>query len=440
MKLKNYFGYGLGDFAFNIFFQGTTLFLMFFYTDILKINSTQAGTVFLIATIWDAVSDPLMGFLAGRTRSRFGRYRIYLLVAPIPLGIFYTLMFYQPAFQGWQLLFWVTAIQILYRTFFTVGNIPYSSLSAVMTTDAHERSKLAAYRMFFGYAGAMMVSVLTGKLMSQLNWLPNEDGYLRVGVVFSLFAFILFLISYAYTFERTQATTQTQHKLKDIFKMLQTNRPFWKLCGFIMTGMAGVVIFYQSLVYFFKYNLQNEVALTNGMLLLFTCLMLFLPFWLWLSGKIGKRKTLISGCAVLVVGGLSFFFNPLLSQNISWVFAHMGLMGIGIGCAAFSFWAMLPDTVEYGEWSTGIRAEAMIFGLGLFFLKVALGIGSFILGLLLNYFEYTPDNSLSDYTLEGIHLITTLSMVFPAIVIILIMSTYQLNQPFYTKIIQEKKQ
>ena len=96
MKLKNYIGFGLGDFAFNLFFQGTTLFLFFFYTDILKINATQAGTVFLIATIWDAVTDPMMGFFVGKTRSRFGRYRLYLLLAPIPLGICYTLMFFQP--------------------------------------------------------------------------------------------------------------------------------------------------------------------------------------------------------------------------------------------------------------------------------------------------------------------------------------------------------
>lgn len=439
MKLKNYIGYGLGDFAFNIFFQGTTLFLMFFYTDILKISTVQAGTIFLIATIWDAVSDPLMGYFAGRTQHRFGRYRLFLLVAPIPLGLFYTLMFYQPNWQGWQLLFWVASMQLLYRTFFTIGNIPYSSLSAEITVEAHERSKLAAHRMFFGYAGAMMVSVLTGKLLSQMNWLPNENGYFKVAILFSLFALVLFLVCYKYTFELPQKSAKQDHTLQAIAKMIIANRPFWKLSGFIMVGMAGVVIFYQSLAYFFKYNLKNEAALTNGMLLLFTCLMLFLPFWLWLSGRIGKQKTLLAGCSVLVVGGLTFYINPLLSQNIGWIYTHMSIMGIGIGCAAFSFWAMLPDTVEYGEWSTGIRAEAMIFGLGLFFLKVALGIGSFVLGVLLDYFEYKPDTELSDFSLTGIHLVTTLSMVFAAVIILLIMSSYQLNQPLYNKITQEKK-
>ncbi|MFT6937605.1 MAG: GPH family glycoside/pentoside/hexuronide:cation symporter, partial [Saprospiraceae bacterium] len=155
MTTKNYIGFGLGDFAFNLFFQGATLFLFYFYTDILKISGTQAGTIFLIATIWDAVSDPLMGYFVGKTRSRFGRYRIYLLLAPVPLGICYTMMFFQPSFTGWYLVIWVTFIQILYRTFFTIGNIPYSALSSEMTYDSHERSKLAAYRMFLGYAGAM---------------------------------------------------------------------------------------------------------------------------------------------------------------------------------------------------------------------------------------------------------------------------------------------
>lgn len=434
MKLKNYIGFGLGDFAFNLFFQGTTLFLMFFYTDILNINATQAGTVFLIATIWDAITDPLMGFFAGKTRSRFGRYRLYLLLAPVPLGICYTLMFFQPSFEGWYLVAWVTMIQVLYRTFFTVGNIPYSSLSSEMTHDSHERSKLAAYRMFFGYAGAMMVSVLTGKLMAAMNWIPTGNGYFKVGIVFSLIALVLFLICYSLTFELPQKTDNQHFNIKNTKKMLRQNIPFWQLCGFIMVGMAGVVIFYQSLVYFFKYNLQNEAALGNGMLFLFSCLMAFLPIWLWLSAKIGKRKTLIAGCLVMIFGGLTFCFNPLLSQNIWWVYAQMGVIGIGIGCASFAFWAMLPDTVEFGEWTSGVRAEAVIFGLGLFFLKFALGIGSFILGVLMDYYQYIPNTDLSDFTLNGIHHVTTLAMVFPAIIIILIMFNYKLNEDFYAEI------
>lgn len=434
MKIKTYIGFGLGDFAFNLFFQGATLFLLYFYTDILKINATQAGAIFLIATIWDAVTDPMMGYFAGRTRSRFGRYRIYLLLAPVPLGICYTLMFFQPNFTDLSLLIWVTLIQILYRTFFTIGNIPYSSLSSEMTYDSHERSKLGAYRMFLGYAGAMMVSVLTGKLMVAMNWLPTENGYFYVAILFSFFAAILFFICFKTTFELPQKANQRTVKIPEITKMLQQNTPFWQLCGFIMSGMAGVVIFYQSLAYFFKYNLNNAAALGNGMLFLFSCLMATLPFWLWLSGKIGKRKTLIMGCLVILFGSLSFYFNPLVNNNLWWVYAEMGIIGMGIGCAAFSFWAMLPDTVEFGEWKTGVRAEAVIFGLGLFFLKFALGIGSFTLGILLDYFQYLPDTDLTNFTLNGIHGITTLAMAIPAVVIILIMLNYKLNEAFYAEI------
>lgn len=434
MTTKNYIGFGLGDFAFNLFFQGATLFLLYFYTDILKISGTQAGTIFLIATIWDAVSDPLMGYFVGKTRSRFGRYRIYLLLAPVPLGICYTMMFFQPSFTGWYLVIWVTFIQILYRTFFTIGNIPYSALSSEMTYDSHERSKLAAYRMFLGYAGAMVVSVLTGKLMVQMNWLPTENGYFYVGIIFSVFAAILFFICFKTTFELPQKSNQPIFKVNDIVKMLKINTPFWQLCGFIMSGMAGVVIFYQSLSYFFKYNLDSMANFGNGMLFLFSCLMAALPFWLWLSGRIGKRKTLITGCLVILFGSLSFYFNPLIHHSLWWVYAQMGIIGIGIGCAAFAFWAMLPDTVEFGEWKTGVRAEAVIFGLGLFFLKFALGISSFFLGVMLDYFQYVPDTELSNFTLSGIHGITTLAMAIPAILIIVIMMNYKLTEELYLKI------
>ena len=112
----------------------------------------------------------------------------------------------------------------------------------------------------------------------------------------------------------------------------------------------------------------------------------------------------------------------------------MDLDEIGIGRAAFAFWAMLPDTVEFGEWKTGVRAEAVIFGLGLFFLKFALGIGSFFLGIMLDYFQYVPDTELSDFTLNGIHGITTLAMAIPAVLIIVIMMNYKLTEELYLKI------
>ena len=112
----------------------------------------------------------------------------------------------------------------------------------------------------------------------------------------------------------------------------------------------------------------------------------------------------------------------------------MTLIGVGIGCAAFSFWAMLPDTVEFGEWKSGTRAEAVIFGLGLFFLKLGLGIGSFVLGILLDYYQYTPNIEQSFFTLKGIHNITTLTMTIPAILIAIIMINYKLDEGLYKKI------
>lgn len=434
LTAKNYIGFGLGDFSFSLFFQGTTLFLLFFYTDILKIDVVQAGTIFLIATIWDAITDPIMGFLAGKTRSRFGRYRVYLLLTPLPLGVFYSLMFFQVSFTGWNLLVWVTVIQLLYRTFFTIGNIPYSALLSEMTKDSHERSKLAAYRMFLGYAGAMMVSVLTSKLMVAMEWSATENGYFYVGIVFSVLAGILCLVCYQNTFELPQKNDEQDFTIRQSIEMLKSNTPFWQLCGFIMFGMAGVVIFYQSLSYFFKYNLNNAAALGNAMLFLFATLMATLPFWLWLSSRIGKRNTLISGCFLILFSSISFYYNSLTVNNLWWVYAHMGLIGAGIGCAAFTFWAMLPDTVEFGEWKSGIRAETLIFGLGLFFLKVGLGVGSFLLGILLNYYQYTPNLEQSAFTLKGIHGIATLAMAIPVILIIGIMLNYRLDEKLYQEI------
>ncbi|MFK7906003.1 MAG: MFS transporter, partial [Chitinophagales bacterium] len=136
LSARNYVGFGLGDYAFNLYFQGATLFLLFFYTDILGIEAAMAGSIFLVATIWDAITDPLMGYFAGKTQSSWGRYRPYLLLAPIPLGLSYVFMFYQVSYTGTALILWAAGLQILFRTFFTLGNIPYSSLSSEMTFDS----------------------------------------------------------------------------------------------------------------------------------------------------------------------------------------------------------------------------------------------------------------------------------------------------------------
>ena len=437
LQLKNYIGFGLGDLAFNLFFQGVTLFLLFFYTDILGIEASIAGTIFLVATIWDAISDPIVGWIASNTRSRWGRYRGYLLWIPIPLGISYVLLFYQPDLEGWALIAWVSFLQILFRTNFTLANIPYSSLSSEMTFDPVERSTLAMYRMFLGYAGALIVSVGTGVLMSKMAWLAEEDGYWRVAIIAAVVSAILFYICFKSTFELPQKNKQTTLKLEDALGMIRQNPPFWKLNLFVVVGMAGVVLLYQSLAYYFKYNLNNEAALGNGMLYLFIVLMLALPVWLKLTTLFGKPKTLMMGCIVLMIGSLGFYFHTLTNTSITLTYCYLSILGCGIGCMGFSFWAMLPDTVEYGEWKTGVRAEAIIFGFGLFFLKIGLGIGSFVLGLLLAYFGYTPNTTQTIETLNGLHALTTLALFFPALITLGIMLTYSLSASRYGEILRE---
>jgi GPH family glycoside/pentoside/hexuronide:cation symporter len=436
LKFNNYLGFGLGDFAFNLFFQGTTLFLLFFYTDVLGIAAKTAGSIFLIASVWDAISDPIMGYLANKTRSPWGRYRPYLLIAALPLGISYTFLFYRPALSGVALFYWALILQLLFRTFFTMGNIPYSSLSSEMTANPEERSKLAAYRMFFGYAGALSVSYLTGLLMSKMGWLPTEDGYFNTGIVFGLVAAILFTITFLLTHEQNRADHSTDFKLSALFGIIRYNSPFLQLAAYILFGIAGVVFFYQSLAYYFKYILLAEASLGIGMLILFLCLMATLPLWLKISNRYGKKEALLMGCLWLLVSSLAFYFNPWVQQQLYWVYFHLGLIGIGIGCAAFSFWAMLPDTVEFGQWKTGIRAEGMLFGLGLLALKLGLGLGSFLLGHALSFINYAPNAAQSASTLNALHTMTALCIGTIAVIIGIIVYSYPIDRARFEEIVK----
>ncbi len=159
-------GYGSGDFAFNLYWQGVSLYLFYFYTDVLGLPNALAGMIYAIGSMWDAITDPAMGYIAERTRSRWGRYRPYLLFVPIPLALSYLLLFWSPNGQSIPLLVAMAlAGQFIFRLVFTIGSTPYSSLMARMTSSSKDRAGMAGARMVFAYMGSFAVVLLAGFLL-----------------------------------------------------------------------------------------------------------------------------------------------------------------------------------------------------------------------------------------------------------------------------------
>ena len=163
-------GYGSGDFAFNLYWQGISLYLFYFYTDVLGLPNAMAGIIYAIGSFWDAGTDPIMGYLADRTRTRWGRYRPYLLFVPIPMALGYIMLLWYPGDMSVTSLGIVALIgQLIFRLLFTMASTPYSALMARMTQNSEDRAGMAGARMLFAYLGAFSVVALAGSLLENAD-------------------------------------------------------------------------------------------------------------------------------------------------------------------------------------------------------------------------------------------------------------------------------
>ncbi len=438
LTFANKLAYGLGDFAFNLSFQGAAIFLLIFYTDVLGIKAEQAGLIFLIATIWDAISDPIMGFIANRTNTPWGKYRPYLLFAAVPLGISYVALFYQPDLSYTGIVVYALLTHVLFRTCFTIGNIPYSTLATEMTYNEGERSSLAGFRIFLGMGGALVVGTLTKNLIDYFNQSNDSSAYVTVAMLSAMLAAVIFIISFYYTREQKHRPNQSKSpdfSLWKSLKMVSQNWPFLLLFGYMMLGMGCVAILTQSLNYYFTYQIKNTLAFSTAMFFLQGSMMLSIPLWVVIAQKNSKRNALLLGSFMVIIGSLAFYFEK--NPSLIWINSCLIFIGAGIGCGAFSFWTMLPDTVEFGEWKSGIRAEAVIAGLGLFSLKISLGLGTYILGLLLSNIGYVPNTSQSAETLAGLHSIASITPALAFSGIATIIWFYPINAIYHKRLIAE---
>ena len=390
--------YGAGDFAFNLSFAFSSLFLLYFYTDVLGISAGTAGLIMMVALIWDGVADPIIGAIANRTRTRWGRYRPYLLFGAVPLALAVVAMFLPVKFSGTALVAYALASQILYRTVFASVNIPYVALSARLTSDTDARGRLAGARMLFAIVCGVAMSALTLPLVKAFG--GGRAGFLGVSILYSTIATAVLVFCFLRTQESVAEDPRDNPDLRRLLAALWVNKPFLLLLPATILGATAYTMSGKALVYYLKYWGGAEAMVTLGLVTTLGVCALALPFWMMLSRRLGKRMTWLLGVAINVAAYLGFYLLAPRDGVLLWLL----LAATGVGNAAFvlTFWSMLPDTVEFGEWKTGVRTEGAIFGLISFAQKVALGVGTGMIGVMLGQFGYVANGVQSAATLHGI--------------------------------------
>ncbi len=402
--------YGFGDFGFNLYWSTASMFLLYYYTDVLLLSATTAGLIFLVAMVWDGVSDPIMGYLAERTRSRWGIYRPYLLFGGPLLAVTMVLMFYRPAFEDTALVVYAAATHVLFRTFYTVMSIPYSSLSARITRSSSVRNELSAWRMVSATSGGFLVAFTTLRLVEYFGQGDLATGFFWTAVCFATLSLPIFIFLFATTQEPVALDEAEMSEqaigLCDALGALARNRAFVLVWLATALLFMGGVMTSKTLIYYYKYTLGDEAASGTALALMTGGAAILIPAWAWLATRIEKRTIWISGLTISLLVSLAIYFNSV--ETVPVVTALFALGAAGTAASYLSFWSMLPDTVEYGEWQTGKRVESLSFGLMSFVQKVSFGLAAALLGFLLDWVGYTPNAEQGADTLSSIKILMTL--------------------------------
>ena len=428
--------YGIGDYAICLYWSGVGLYLLYFYTDVVGISPLYAGWIYAIGITWDAITDPFMGFIAERTRSKWGSYRPFIIFGSVPLALSFFLLFWVPPFEGTFLFLFLLLVNIFHRSCFTIVSVPYSSLTARITDDSDERTKLTTARMIAASFGTFSISAAGFPIVLFFGSGNESTGFLFLGLISGSIAILILAITVYFVKERTfDPVNQINANFKLVAKSVSQNYPFWIVFSSILILGSTALMFNNNLIYFVKYSLdlhayQGLILGTSGGFTL-----LAIPFWALLALRLGKRNSWLIAMVWLLIGFLAFYFYP--TQSLSELLIILAFLGFGNGATGVLFWSMLPDTIEYGEWKTGIRTESSLYGFMTFAQKGAIGISALLLGIILTNIGFIPNETQSQETLDSLKMVMSWVPISGVILSLVMVIFYPINKSFHAKLLKD---
>ena len=411
LSFKEKAGYASGDFAGNLIWQTLMFFLPSFYSDTFGLPLAAAGTLFLVVRIFDAINDPLMGIIADRTTTRWGKFRPYLLWMALPYAIVGVLMFYTPDFSVNGKIAYAYITYILMMLFFTAITIPYNALSGVMTSNHLERTSLNSFRFVSAFAGGIVVQGATLFLVMKLGRGNQSIGWTYTMVLYGAIALGLFFISFKSTRERVKPIYSEKNLLRKDLGDLIRNRPWLLLFAFSFFFLVFIAIRSGIIVYYFQYFLHRKEEASVFMVAGTIVTMLTTLTAKYLSGKFGKRNALL-GCTLIMGFSLVGFY--FVKPGDYWLlYATQIVFALVSGPPMPLIWSMLADSADYNEWKTGRRATGLIFSAATLSQKFGVAIGGSLLMIILLVYHYQPKIAQTDDAILGIRLLMSF---YPAII------------------------
>lgn len=424
-------GYGTGDLGINLYFISAMTYLLYFYTDVFGLSAAAAGGVFLVARVVDAVTDPIMGLIAERTHSRWGRLRPWILFGSLPLAAAGVLTFTAPELDADGRVLWAYVTYVTFGLVYTVVAIPYAALTGSLTADHHERTVLSTVRMAFAFSGGYVVSV--GMLPLVGTFGGGAPGFTRTMTLFAAVATVLLWLTVASTRERIQPPAGQALALGDSLRAVFVNPPLLLVMVLFTCGMLSFTVRQTVTPFFFKYNLGREDLVPAFFAVTLPVMMISLAGVPALSNRFGKAGAIVVGAVITLGGCAGLYFTPY--DAIGWVFFWSCIVALGGTPIAVLGWAMIPDTVEYAQWRHGLRADGAIFSFASFFQKLAKALGGAGVAGALAISGYLANEAQSPRTLAAIHALLTLAPAGIMLVMIVAARAYRLDRDAHAELL-----
>jgi glycoside/pentoside/hexuronide:cation symporter, GPH family len=472
-------GYSLGDGAANFVFMSMILFQLSFYTDTMGIAAGVAGTVLLVGRFWDAFFDPVMGVMADRTSTRWGKFRPWVLWTALPWAVAMVLAYTVPGFRYGPTLLYAVATNMLLMTLYSANNTPYSAMTAVMTGDVNERTSLSSYRFVAAMIAQLIVGGFTLPLVAKLGRGDNAKGWQMTMGLWALVCIVCFVVTFLTTRERIQPVKQKQASIRESFGTLVKVGPWIAMFIVTLAHFTANAMRDGTAFYFFQYYLDKNKLFdflrgaglpyagdgagaggpwfsllnTFGLIINDTrsnvgsvgfslwnmsgqfVLVIGVMFSTWLSIKFGKKVVALTGFVFTTIFMAGFIFLP--PDNIWATFVMFWLRSLVYAPTIPLLWAMFADVVDYAEWKHGRRTTGVIYATILFALKLGLSLGGFLAGSLLSGYGYQANVRQTEHALLGIRMTVS---IYPAIlycIIVASLSFYAINKKLNLQIQDE---
>ncbi len=386
LDLSTKLAFGAGDLGTAITAMIGISYLSPFLTDVAGLNPNLAGQTQLVGKVWDAVNDPMVGVLSDRTQSQQGRRYPWMIWGAIPFGIFFFLQWILPHFSNndhanqWGLFWYYTAISILFNTFYTIVNLPYTALTAELTQDYDERTSLNSFRFTFSIGGSILALVI-GLVIFLVIPSNRSQQYLLLGAICAIISVFPVYWCVWGTKKRAQAVAtlhpQTEQTvsipLLQQLKIAFTNRPFLFVVGIYLCSWLAVQLTAGIIPYFVTSWMRlPQWHISLVLLAVQGTAMSMLFVWSAISRRYGKQAVYFMGMSVWMIAQSGLFFVQPGQVVLMYVLAV--LAGFGVSTAYLVPWSMLPDVIELDELNTGQRREGIFYSFIVFVQKICLGI------------------------------------------------------------------